>query len=400
MKRYNYLNLNQKMIKIRKKVPALIKKRYSEEVDYDFVKIDDIYELLTPALNKYGVDFEIIGENSSQMDENGNPLFLKEDNGLWRYEADLELCWINADCPDDRKYARIHVIGTHEVPEKAKGTAWTYGLKYYLLNRFSIKQGGFEDPDMTNPHSRDEQKTEERTVEKSGSKKSSDTGARAEGSSKKPQDAARTQTEPSDRKEPAKAAGRNGNAPSGRSQEKKEQVAEAPAESAAGGSNVAGNPKKEYGTQEKLELENPQQENAEMDEKLFNPELEAGEESEPSKEGTEQFTDGFQSADSEEVPFFEDEEEGKEDDGEFMQNLRQDIEDAEVEEEETEIDRARNVKCDFGLYSGKTLGEMLNSPKGRESVRWIAQRYQGGNKAIKEAAKLLINGQGKEKRAA
>lgn len=433
MKKYNYLNLNQKMIKIRKKVPELIKKRYSEEVDYDFVKIDDIYELLTPALNKYGVDFEIVGENSSQMYENGNPLFLKEDNGLWRYEADLELCWINADCPDDRKYARIHVIGTHEVPEKAKGTAWTYGLKYYLLNRFSIKQGGFEDPDMTNHHSRDEQKPEERTVEKSGSKKSTDTGARAEGSSKKPQDAARTQTEPSDRKEPAKAAVRNGNTPSGRSQEKKEaalagtrqeektteargqkstvtetkgkkeQVAEAPAESAAGGSNVAGNPKKKYGTQEKLELENPQQENAEMDEELFNQELEAGEESEPSKEGTEQFTDGFQSADSEEVPFFEDEEEGKEDDGEFMQNLRQDIEDAEVEEEteaETEIDRARNVKCDFGLYSGKTLGEMLNSPKGRESVRWIAQRYQGGNKAIKEAAKLLINGQGKEKRAA
>ena len=432
MKKYNYLNLNQKMIKIRKKVPELIKKRYSEEVDYDFVKIDDIYELLTPALNKYGVDFEIVGESSSQRDADGNLAFLKEDNGLWRYEADLEICWINADCPDDRKYAHIHVIGTHEVPEKAKGTAWTYGLKYYLLNRFSIKQGGFEDPDMTNHHLRDEQRPEDKTVEKSGSKKGSDTGARAESSGKRPQDVVRTQTGPSDKKESAKAAVRNGNAPSGRSQEqkeatlpgtrheekkteargqsstvteakgKKEQVAEAPAESAAGGSNVAGNPKKEYGTQEKLELENPQQENAEMDEELFNPELE-GEEPEPSEEGTGQFTDGFQSADSEDVPFFEDEAEDKEDDGEFMQNLRQDIEDAEAEEEteeETETDRARNVKCDFGLYSGKTLGEMLDSPKGRESVKWIAQRYRGANTVMKEAAKLLINGQRTEKRAA
>lgn len=139
-----------------------------------------------------------------------------------------------------------------------------------------------------------------------------------------------------------------------------------------------------------------------MDEELFNPELE-GEESEPSEEGTGQFTDGFQSADSEDVPFFEDEAEDKEDDGEFMQNLRQDIEDAEAEEEteeETETDRARNVKCDFGLYSGKTLGEMLDSPKGRESVKWIAQRYRGANTVMKEAAKLLINGQRTEKRAA
>ncbi len=412
MKKYNYLNLNQKMIKIRKKVPELIKKRYSEEVDYDFVKIDDIYELLTPALNKYGVDFEIVGESSSQKDANGNPVFLKEDNGLWRYEADLELCWINADFPDERKYAHLHVIGTHEVPEKAKGTAWTYGLKYYLLNRFSIKQGGFEDPDMMNHYPRDEQRPEERAVEKSGSKKvSSDTVARAESSDKKQQNVARTQAGTADKEESVKAEVRNGNVPSGRRQEQKEAhgqsstVTEAKgkkeqtAESATGDSNVAGNPKKEHGTQVKLELENLKNENAEMDEELFNPELEAGEESEPSEAGTGQFTDGFQSADSEDVPFFEDEAEDKEDDGEFMQNLRQDIEDAETEEE-TEIDRARNVKCDFGLYSGKTLGEMLNSPKGRESVRWIAQRYQGGNKAIKEAAKLLINGQGKEKRAA
>ena len=60
MGKYNYMNLNQKMIRIRKKVPKLIRKRYSEDVTYDFVKLDDIYECLTPALNKYGVDFDIL----------------------------------------------------------------------------------------------------------------------------------------------------------------------------------------------------------------------------------------------------------------------------------------------------------------------------------------------------
>ena len=38
MGKYNYMNLNQKMIRIRKKVPKLIRKRYSEDVTYDFVK--------------------------------------------------------------------------------------------------------------------------------------------------------------------------------------------------------------------------------------------------------------------------------------------------------------------------------------------------------------------------
>ena len=39
MGKYAYLNLTQKMIKIRKMVPKLLRKRYSEEVPYDFVRL-------------------------------------------------------------------------------------------------------------------------------------------------------------------------------------------------------------------------------------------------------------------------------------------------------------------------------------------------------------------------
>ena len=43
----------------------------------------------------------------------------------------------------------LHVIGTNEAPDKAKGAAWTYGLKYYFLNKFNIMQAsGMDDPDM------------------------------------------------------------------------------------------------------------------------------------------------------------------------------------------------------------------------------------------------------------
>ena len=151
MGKYAYLNLTQKMIKIRKMVPKLLRKRYSEEVPYDFVRLDDVYEYLTPALNKYGVDFEVLGEASTQLDASGNPAYLTPFGNMWRYEADLKLCWTNADHPEEKNYSDIHVVGTNEVPDKAKGAAWSYGLKYYLLNKFNIVQATTEDPDMRGP---------------------------------------------------------------------------------------------------------------------------------------------------------------------------------------------------------------------------------------------------------
>ena len=50
---------------------------------------------------------------------------------------------------ETRYGAFLHVIGTNEAPDKAKGAAWTYGLKYYFLNKFNIMQAsGIDDPDM------------------------------------------------------------------------------------------------------------------------------------------------------------------------------------------------------------------------------------------------------------
>ena len=151
MSKFEYLNLTQKMIKIRKMVPKLIRKRYSEEVPYDFVRLDDIYEYLTPALTKYGVDFEVLTEKPTQVDPSGNQVYLIPFGNLWRYEADLKLCWVNADRPNEKSYSDIHVVGTNEVPDKAKGAAWSYGLKYYLLNKYNIVQANTEDPDMRGP---------------------------------------------------------------------------------------------------------------------------------------------------------------------------------------------------------------------------------------------------------
>lgn len=65
----------------------------------------------------------------------------------WLYEADLKLLWTNVEDSQDFKEIKIHAIGTNEMPDKAKGSAFTYALKYYFFNKFTIDQGG-DDPDM------------------------------------------------------------------------------------------------------------------------------------------------------------------------------------------------------------------------------------------------------------
>lgn len=67
----------------------------------------------------------------------------------WLYEADLKLLWTNVEAPQDFKEIKIHSIGTNEMPDKAKGSAFTYALKYYyyFFNKFTIDQDG-DAPDM------------------------------------------------------------------------------------------------------------------------------------------------------------------------------------------------------------------------------------------------------------
>lgn len=143
------MTLQEKFVEIRKAIPALVKRRYNENVDYDFLKIDDIYRFLTPAMNEFGVNFDIVDETATNTDENGNQVFVRYISGVnyWLYEADLKLLWTNVEDTQDFKEIKIHAIGTNEMPDKAKGSAFTYALKYYFFNKFTIDQGG-DDPDM------------------------------------------------------------------------------------------------------------------------------------------------------------------------------------------------------------------------------------------------------------
>lgn len=107
-------------------------------------------------MNAYGVNFDIVGETATRHDGNGDALYYhtyqqQTRNGariVWVYEADLTIRWTNAHNPEDTLEVTLHAIGTNDGgPDKAKGSAWTYCLKYYLFEKFGIDQGD-DDPDM------------------------------------------------------------------------------------------------------------------------------------------------------------------------------------------------------------------------------------------------------------
>ena len=150
------LSLQQKFVELRKAIPGIVQKKHSDGVKYKFAKIFDVYELLTPAMNEWGVNFDIVSEEANHHDANGDALFYHSfqqntRNGgrvVWVYEADLTIRWTNADNPDEHMEVTLHAIGTNDGgPDKAKGSAWTYCLKYYLFEKFGIDQGD-DDPDM------------------------------------------------------------------------------------------------------------------------------------------------------------------------------------------------------------------------------------------------------------
>lgn len=116
------LTLQQKFIKLREAVPSITQKAHSDGVKYKFAKIFDVYQLLTPAMNEFGVNFDIVGEQATRHSENGDPIYYSNftqhtrngDRIVWVYEADLTIRWTNADNPDETLEVTLHAIGTND----------------------------------------------------------------------------------------------------------------------------------------------------------------------------------------------------------------------------------------------------------------------------------------------
>ena len=138
------MSLQEKFIEIRRQIPRIGKEKHSEGVAYKFAKIDDVWRVLTPILNELGVNFDITKEENMQL----KTMNTQRSGLMFLYESDLTIRWTNADNEDDINEAQTHAIAWNDDPAKAKGSAWTYAIKYYLFEKFSIDMGD-TDPDLT-----------------------------------------------------------------------------------------------------------------------------------------------------------------------------------------------------------------------------------------------------------
>ena len=148
-------NIEERLLAVRAAIPRLAPKKYSDQIKYKYNKISDVYEHLGPAMVENGVALHIVGEKPVRFDGNSAIFWqtfeTKTSSGytrlLWIYESDITLEWVNVDEPTNRRAVTIHALGTNDGgPDKAKGSAWTYAMKYLMFEEFGIDQGE-DDPD-------------------------------------------------------------------------------------------------------------------------------------------------------------------------------------------------------------------------------------------------------------
>ena len=67
-------------------------------------------------------------------------------------------------------------------------------------------------------------------------------------------------------------------------------------------------------------------------------------------------------------------------------------EELEDDASDSEVEAAKKFVCDFGVFKGKTMEQVLEAGvKGTETLKWIANKYKGPNKELVKAAKTLLD---------
>ena len=89
-------------------------------------------EAVNAIIPSLGISFEVVEESNVTHKAYNSP-----SGGLWIYESDLVLAWINADKKDDEFAVKVHAIGTsRENVVEAKTAAWAAAIETYFAGRF------------------------------------------------------------------------------------------------------------------------------------------------------------------------------------------------------------------------------------------------------------------------
>ncbi len=140
------MNIYQKLINVRKVVPYLQKENKGYQFNYVSSsqvlasvkqKLDELGLLLIPKITGHKVSFETVEYVQKDIPKKTTTYFT---------ELDLEMIWLNAECPEEVIVCPWYGQGVDTAGEKGVGKALTYAEKYFMLKFFNIPTDK-DDPD-------------------------------------------------------------------------------------------------------------------------------------------------------------------------------------------------------------------------------------------------------------
>ncbi len=141
------LNIYQKLIEVRKKVPYLQKENAGEQ--YKYVSSSQVLANVREEMDKQGLLLipKVVGKNViGDTVEKTNKYNEMKHTTTYFTELTMEFTWVNAEKPDETIECPWYGQGVDIAGEKGVGKALTYAEKYFLLKFFNIATDK-DDPD-------------------------------------------------------------------------------------------------------------------------------------------------------------------------------------------------------------------------------------------------------------
>lgn len=146
------MNLQQKLIEVRKVIPYLQKENSGSQ--YNYVSSSQVLSNVIAKLNELGVLLipSITGHNvmesSIEYHDDGGKNAGKPTKRTTTYftELDMTMTWVNAEKPDETIQISWYGQGVDIAGEKGVGKALTYAEKYFMLKFFNVATDK-DDPD-------------------------------------------------------------------------------------------------------------------------------------------------------------------------------------------------------------------------------------------------------------
>lgn len=140
------LNLIQKLVELRKKVPY-IQKEQKQYIKFSIVSSENVLKAFNENINNLGLILKTeVLSKTVEATEIGKTT---KDKTIFNYLVSLDMLytWVNADNPDEREEIRFAAIANDENSSYAYGQALTYAEKTFFLKEFNIATDDV-DPDI------------------------------------------------------------------------------------------------------------------------------------------------------------------------------------------------------------------------------------------------------------